>query len=356
MSNPPPKRKWAPKSKGGCSTCKSRRVKCDERQPRCTPCQKSSRQCQQPSYRNSNPLRVVLWQPNELGLSRLSQNPSHTSDEIRAFEFFRTKVAIKLSGFFVSRFWTIDVLQVGQQEDPISHAIVALASLSEAMMNTESQSTKLLLESFAIRQHTKAISDLRKMMQENNPSSPEILLMACALFICFEMFRGHYESALTHMSSGIYVSFNWNSQNCKGNFEGGMITSNNSSALPIRLQRIFARLMLQTILFVQTKPLEWKFIRPTFTPALPLIPSGFTSVDEARDCLDNCMCALYHRILTSQFLSLSNIASQTSTNHSRSDMASNPLEEWSLSFQSFMIQQQRNLSTTELNAAELLKI
>src|SRR3978361_563298 len=93
------KRKWAPKSTGGCNTCKLRHIRCDGQQPRCTPCQKSSRQCGYSANPDPDPLKIVLWQPNGLVLHQISQDPSHTSDEIRAFDFFRNKVATNLGGF-----------------------------------------------------------------------------------------------------------------------------------------------------------------------------------------------------------------------------------------------------------------
>jgi hypothetical protein len=94
-------------------------------------------------------------------------------------------------------------LQVAQEEGPVRHAIVALASLSETILDKSPESQERCPKAFAIRQHTKAISDLNQKIQEGNESSVEVVLMTCALFVCFEMFRNNYEAALNHMSSGI---------------------------------------------------------------------------------------------------------------------------------------------------------
>ncbi|TVY15872.1 Sterol uptake control protein 2 [Lachnellula arida] len=330
------KRKWAPKSKSGCSTCKSRRVKCDEKQPRCTPCRKSSRQCEYTPDRDPDPLKVVLWRPNNVAIQHISPTPNHSNEESRAFHFFRTKVATNLGGLFDSSFWTLDVLRVAQHEDPVRHAIVALASLSETILDTAPGSSKPPPKPFAIRQHSKAISNLRKKIDESDDSSVEVIPSP-----------SHNEEALSHMSSGIYVYFNWHSNRRKS------LPRNTPTAIEVQLQRLFGRLTLQTILFVQARPQEWKFVIPSFTPELPSIPLAFGSLEEARASLDGCMCSLYHGMLASQFQGLDNnlqeIAKAPTSQH-------DPLEEWALAYKRFMENQIGRLSPSERNAATLLEI
>jgi len=111
--------------------------------------------------------------------------------------------------------------------------------------------------------------------------------------------------------------------------------------------------MLQTLLFVHTKPGEWKFVKPAFTPALPSIPSVLRSVDEARDCLDSCMCSLYHGMLTSQLQSLGDTSLDTSP---ASQLSANTLGTWSRSFRAFMTERNEELSTREQRVAILLEI
>jgi hypothetical protein len=183
-------------------------------------------------------------------------------------------------------------------------------------------------------------------MQESNDSA-EVTLNTYALFIYFKMFQSHNEAALSHMSSGIYVFFNWHSNRRRET------PQRSPSTIDVQLGRLFGRLMLQTILFVHTKPHERKFITSSFTPELPSIPSLFSSVEEARDCLNGCMCSLYHVQITSQFVGLENNSPESSTN---SASQSNPLDEWLLAFKSFMAEQLGKLSPREKNAAILLEI
>ncbi|TVY32646.1 hypothetical protein LOCC1_G008645 [Lachnellula occidentalis] len=309
-------RKWAPKTRSGCD-------------------------------RDPDPLKVVLWRPNNVAIQRLSPTPHHSNEESRAFHFFRTKVATNLGGFFDSSFWTLDVLRVAQHEDPVRHAIVALASLSETLLDTAPGSSKPPPEPFAIRQHSKAISNLRKKIDESDESSMEVILITCALFICFEMFQSHNEEALSHMCSGIYVFFNWLSNRRK------ISPQNTLSSIELQLQRLFGRLMLQTILFVQSKPHEWKFFIPSFTPDLPSIPLVFGSLEEARDSLDGCMCTLYYRMLASQFQGLDNNFQEISD---ESTFQHDPLEEWASAYKRFIEDQIERLSPKERHAATFLEI
>lgn len=350
------KRKWAPKSKGGCGTCKTRHVRCDEKQPRCSPCEKSSRHCEYvgaSGTSNPDPLKVVLWQPNNLTL-QISQHQSHSQYEIRAFDFFRTKVATSLSSCFSSSFWTCDILQVAQKEDPVRHAIVALASLSEANLHsgTADGSARGSSKVLAIQQHAKAISDLRQKMQESTESASavEVVLMTCVLLICFEMFQNNHESALSQMSSGVYLFCNWHSKQPSFGVTG------NSNELTNQLERIFGRLMLQTILFVDTKPREWKFITPAFTPALPLMASFFRDIDEARNCLNSCMCYVYHKMLVARFQGLEYAAVPDVCDGISSQLNVDPLEPWLRCFKSFVIERKHTFTAVEEKAAVLLEI
>jgi hypothetical protein len=108
--------------------------------------------------------------------------------------------------------------------------------------------------------------------------------------------------------------------------------------------------MLQTILFINTKPREWKFVESAFTPALPLIPTAFSCIEEAKNCLDSCMCSLSHRMLTAQFRDLEDLEVDTGPT---AQLSASPLNEWLLSFKSFLIVEEQNISQ---KAAILLEI
>jgi hypothetical protein len=320
-----------------------------------------------------------MWQPNGLAVHRLSPTPSQTSNEGRSVDFFRTKVAMKLGGFFDSSFWSRDVLQAAHDEPSIRHAVVALASLSETMLRSNrecqyenennwenedgkerplSRSRSPAPGTFAVRQHAKAVSTLQKSMQDGRRSSPAIVLITCALFICFEMFQNSYEAALRQMSSGVFVFCDWYS---KQRIAAGT-ASPQPADLAYQLEKIFQGLILQIILFIDTNIQDWQFLVPAFTPAMPSMPSVFKSIDEARDCLNACRCSVYHGTMTSHFQGLEEQA--VGNGKSEDDVHSpepcqvgeGPIREWALAFEAFMRNPKNILSPGEQRAAILLEI
>lgn len=362
------KRKSASKVRTGCIVCKARHIRCDESKPQCGPCQKGSRQCQYsvgPVRPYPQQLKIVMWQPNELTLRRLTPDPSRTCDESRGFEFFRIKVAVNLSGFFDSSFWTGDVLQAAQREPSIHHAVVALASLSETILqakrgrqhdNDRQNAREHTPKTFAIRQHTKAISTLNQRMQNSKELSAVVVLMTCMLLICFDIFQNNHESMIRQMSSGIYIFFDYFAKRRGDSQLASSWSIDNSCKLSQQLQQIFGRLMLQTILFIDMKPGEWQFLSPAFTPAIPPIPRAFRSIREARTCLESCQCSLYHGILTAHLCKLETQRISEPPDIYGPDTNDSFLHQWALSFEAFMVDHKKNLSPRQQIGAILLEI
>ncbi|KAJ2972754.1 hypothetical protein NQ176_g6973 [Zarea fungicola] len=106
-------RKWAPKRRTGCLTCRQRHVKCDEAKPACRRCVIASRDCIGPGYlgssskslggtaadgqRGPQASALVLRQPN------LTVSPAgvKTSEkEMLQFYFFRKVAALSMAGVF----------------------------------------------------------------------------------------------------------------------------------------------------------------------------------------------------------------------------------------------------------------
>jgi hypothetical protein len=317
-----------------------------------------------------------MWQPHGLAVRRLSPAPSQTSKEGRSFDFFRTAVAAKLGGFFDSRFWTQDVLQAAQDEPSIRHAVVALASLGETMLRVDHERQRGSFENeygkkrslsrspspspgtFAIQQHAKAVATLQKSIQYGKQSSPEIVLMTCALFICFEMLQNNYEAALRQMTSGVFVFCDWNSKQ--------RMAAGSSSPQPTwltgELQRLFERLILQIVLFIDTNLQDWHFVVPEFTPALPSIPTVFKSIAEARDCLNTYRCSIYHSTMASQVQGLDEDGvghrkPETNTlSPEPNQVSDDPQHQWALAFKAFMEDPTTNLSPKEHRAAIFLEV
>lgn len=317
-----------------------------------------------------------MWQPNGLALRRLSPTPSQTSNESRSFDFFRTTVATKLGGFFDSSFWTRDVLQAAHHEPSIRHAVVALASLGETLLLTNHERNLDVCENnyeakrslprsrspspgtFAIRQHEKAVATLLQRIQDGNKSSPEIVLITCALLICFEMLQNNYEAALRQMTSGVFVFCDWNS---KQRPTAGK-ASHRPTGLASELQKLFERLILQIVLFIDTNLQDWHFIVPAFTPPMPEIPPVFKSIDEARDCLNAYRYSTYHGTLAAQVQGLDvervddGKCDSDTLLYEHDQVSDGPAHQWASAFKAFMEDPKTNLSPKEHRAALFLEI
>jgi hypothetical protein len=123
------------------------------------------------------------------------------------------------------------------------------------------------------------------------------------------------------MSSGLYVFYDWHSRHRRDIHQYSSFFNKPTSNLTTEIARLLGILMLQTILFIDTKSLEWRFI----TPAFPSIPSIFKSIGEVRGCLHSCICSIYHEILSSQLQVITLISRLLPTKSVEDSQTSKPL-------------------------------
>ncbi|OJJ51783.1 hypothetical protein ASPZODRAFT_12590 [Penicilliopsis zonata CBS 506.65] len=219
------KRAFRPKTRTGCSTCKSvfrvnyyseRRVKCGEERPACLRCTSTGRKCdgystQASPSQSSPPSQSPPSPPASFNSLLLLPSPStslFTSDqERRSFHFFLSRTAPQLAGDFKCAFWERLLLQAAHHEPAIRHVTVALGSLHEHFERDEGapfRSGQMTAHSsFALRQYLRA---MRCLMPAHGASQPlDVCLVSCILFACFEAMRGYYGSAITHITSGLKI-------------------------------------------------------------------------------------------------------------------------------------------------------
>ncbi|KAH6672488.1 hypothetical protein B0J14DRAFT_655372 [Halenospora varia] len=193
-------------SRNGCITCKKRHVKCDEQKPKCQRCIKARRTCLGYQSTDSTPTqtpplvaRIVRYAPSPL--------PEVDPEVTRMLYFFSTFSSKGISGYFSSDFWQRQILQLSLAEPCIRHAVVSIGALHQHF-NAGQFGRLVQCDSatyqFALRQHTRAISQLQHSMATSNHQE-EITLMACILFTCFDSFMGNYQSALVHLRSGLRI-------------------------------------------------------------------------------------------------------------------------------------------------------
>jgi hypothetical protein len=337
-----------------------RHVKCDEQKPACSRCTRSGRQCDGYSIDGRRPSRVPIqilhWQPNSLALHRISADVAGNKEERRAFHFFREKSATDFPGFFDSTFWGQLVLQASHAEPSIRHAVFALGSLHETVQHEESTLSKSrrACDPFALQQCNKAIGHLNQNIRSSGQHSDEMLLMSCAIFICFESLQGNYESALSHMQSGLRIFRSWQAEINKPS-PGVATSSQHHQSVNSEIVQIFSRLNVQTLLFPDTHLFPMDFVKQDVSFIINSVPNAFTTFNEARDWLDNCMSyklqaevVAYFKRHGSDYDSHSGPPQDTTNDHL--------LPEWSAVFNAFVQKTGPSLGPKDHQRAMLLEI
>ncbi|KIW09183.1 uncharacterized protein PV09_00114 [Verruconis gallopava] len=211
------KRASKPKVKTGCVTCKIRHVKCDETKPECVKCTSTGRKCDgysEPKLPKAKAKRVSSKDNTTLSRSttpeRQLQLHLGNARERRALEFFFHRTAPQLSGFFSRSFWNGCVLQISAYEPTIRYAMVAVSAMyeDEGMVGFSPVAGTEGHAAFALESYNKAINSLVHVVK-SNPESIRIPVMAAIIFVCLEFLRGHVDSALTHIESGVRMLKAW---------------------------------------------------------------------------------------------------------------------------------------------------
>jgi len=298
-------RKSGPRSKTGCSTCKQRRVKCDETKPGCIRCQNLGRECggyaPEMTENNSNNVTPVAIHPRPMSVMSYSPTIAIPGDpqERRYFQRFCDKTSKEICGAFDPAFWTEKVLQLCHHDAPIRYATIALGALAKSLEVT-SFPTRLSLSGFpqidhhhldehhryAIKQYCRAVASLRTMLNDGRRHL-RTSLTSCVLFMAFEALQGNYDGSLSHLRGGTRLLADWRlarrglasrlSQDSLSEIQDGLVDD---------LGRMFARLDVQGL-----------FVPPPFpTPELPwedvIVPDEFDSTQEAREVWDFLMCGI----------------------------------------------------------------
>jgi Fungal specific transcription factor domain/Fungal Zn(2)-Cys(6) binuclear cluster domain len=338
-----------------------RHVKCDEQKPACSRCLKSGRQCDGYSIDgrrpNQYPLQIVHWQPNTLALHRISIDVAGNKEERRAFHFFRENSAADFPGFFESSFWGQLVLQASQAEPSIRHAVIALGSLHETVQQEEWTLLKSgrACDPFALQQCNKAIGHLNQNIYSYGQHSKEMLLMSCAIFICFESLQGNYESALSHMQSGLRIFRDWQAEASKLSPPGTASSSQHHQSVDSEIVQMFSRLNVQTLLFPDTHLLPTDFVKQDARLIIDSVPGAFTTLKEARDCLDNCMS---YKLQASVAAYFNRQGSENDSGPGQPQDSTNEhlLPQWSAAFDAFVEKAGPSLTPKNLQGAMLLEI
>lgn len=224
-------------------------------------------------------------------------------EERRGFLYFKARTVCKIFGQRDASDWIPILLHFGHAEPAVKHSIIALASLHESL---EPASSMMFLRKpreyvtntaqiVALKHYNKAIRFLR-IEPLNMSSRPEILMILCILFICFEQFRSADAACVTHLMAGFKLLGWWRTLTSNytklRSFSKPTLDLINTKVTPV-----LQRLRVQFALCMDSRH-EFKNVADLpYFPAPP-IPSSYSSLDRARTDFDRAMnyafCTLRH--------------------------------------------------------------
>ncbi|KAK4695273.1 hypothetical protein P7C71_g2450, partial [Lecanoromycetidae sp. Uapishka_2] len=182
-----------------------------------------------------------------------------------------------------------------------------------------------------------------------------MLLIFCAIIICFESLQGNYESALNHMQCGLQIFRNWQTGADKPSLPAMAMSSPHHQSVDNELVQMFSRLNMQTLLFPDTHLFSTDFVKQDVRLAMDPFPGVFASLNEARDCLDNYM-SYEIQSLVAAYLNRQDSENDSHEGPVQDSTTSDLLLRWSAAFDAFVTKAGPSLKPKDLQGARLLEI
>ena len=224
----------------------------------------------------------------------LSSENALSDAERRAFAFFRSRTVHRVFGQQDAGDWVSVLLYLGHNEVSVKHAITALASLHESLEpnNTSTwirkspKQASTTAEVLALKHYTEAIKSLR-FESLNMSSRPDLTMILCILFICFEQFRSGDAACIVHLTAGLKLLYWWRSNT--NNYTKLKEYSRPTLALMNeKITPVLQRLRVQFSLCMDSRHALSNTGIKACLPA-PSIPSSYASLDLARTDFDRGM-------------------------------------------------------------------
>ena len=183
-------------------------MKCDEAKPECRRCSSTGRRCDgyttTPDARPSEKQQLVRVKPTPA--KGLTFGIEYNALEKRTFDFFRSKTAPCMSGYFQDPVWERLALQASYTEPVIRHAINAVAALhEERCLRADAAKTNSELNlktDFPVHQYAKALAGLQQLLASGKLSI-NVVLICALLCIHYEALQERFIPALTHADNAM---------------------------------------------------------------------------------------------------------------------------------------------------------
>ena len=249
MNPPIRKRKSTPRSRTGCQTCRTRKIRCAEQKPSCQQCLRSKWAC--PGYPPSADTSHEASSRQDILTYHLPFSIPGTQGDRKALHYFSFSAAADIGGYFSADFWSRSILQRCQHDAPVRYAVAGLACVHREYVASSAQAT-FEASCEAVSGYVRAMKALRRYVRAGMEGRGKgevdvrVVMMCCAAFFCFELIRGEQAAALRHLRSGVSVLQQWQ-KGCEG--------SGSAAAVAIReadraqLVDVFGRMDLQASAF-----------------------------------------------------------------------------------------------------------
>jgi hypothetical protein len=224
------------KVRTGCSTCKARRVKCDEGKPICQRCTIGGRKCEYNAARAAPPRNVIT-----VYLPPTQSQPVFFFHD-RGLDFFHQNLAAKLDGQFDSKFWSKLVLQLSHSEPSIRHAVSAISVIYQDVESSLRHPAGYVNANPEAQQEWNTAVKSLSARIEAYPNSNLVPLVCCLLFTCIEFLRGNIESSMLHVQSGCNILAALRRNNDAAPDLGSNLSFNDLKAIEDHIVPMFSRL------------------------------------------------------------------------------------------------------------------
>ncbi|KFZ24120.1 hypothetical protein V502_01399 [Pseudogymnoascus sp. VKM F-4520 (FW-2644)] len=338
---------WGQRSRNGCGTCRSRRIKCDEQQPACLRCHSTGRVCD--GYRaeavdrqqSTAMSRAASPSPYSMASLNLAAVLPHDSKERHHFRFFEQYTAMEFSGYFDNDLWTRLILQMSRTQPAVRHAVVTLGSLHENLQACDDVQVPVTTI-YSLQHYNKAVLHLQRQLTSSQQSIG-VTLTCCILFVCFETLQRDYVTALTQLKKGLNILCSWKYSHTG---TGTTLLSPEGRFIKENLLPLYLHLDVQATTVIENRGLGFpsNIRKSTGDSKLPL---RFTSTHEARYWLDVLLYSMYDTIVK-----------PTNPDPDHLAQLDDMTRDWATAFSTYVNNQLdlNALNTSDVRAGTILKI
>ncbi|TVY22458.1 hypothetical protein LHYA1_G009072 [Lachnellula hyalina] len=226
-------------------------------------------------------------------------------DEFRCFCFYREEVAPQLS-YISQSIWQTLLLQAGQDQDFVRHAIIAIGGLSRSMKLKELERTgeespsdpnAAFLYEFALLQYNQFLAGTKTHIAvAKRDQGRRLAMISCLLVVCIESMQLHHQSALLHSQQGFkLIEELKNDNDTPDHWNSGGISPSAPNIIEDELLQQFDRMELQVLALYDTRMGEQhQILKDEGNSFVRNMPEAFVNIDDARQYLELIMRRTFH--------------------------------------------------------------